>query len=361
MGKSKKINTEFSPDKLVEFFKQIENSYRPEEYLEIVNEYIEKNYSATKFAAFKYEYSLHELNDILKSQFSGQIYKKLIKANKSKFKWVNGFFKLDNLYIYPIKDKSKVVNYIFVFQDLNSGNMKNIQLLCKGIQSTYRLAKSNYDYGIDTCMIKNANLISQICHDFNSVISIVKISNEIKNPKLPERLNSSVRLTKDILLYVREMDLLTSKINITELIDSSVEKLEVPSEIKIKFNYEIKNIELDIDVELFDRVISEVIGNAITAMKGKAGKIKISVQTQKTESIFGDKNWLVIEVEDNGTGIQVDFLPMVKNPFFTTMKSSNHYGLGLSIAEKIVIEHSGFINISSEHGKNTIVSIFLPL
>ncbi len=361
MGKSKKEKVELYTNKILEFLKQIENIYKPVEYLEIVNEFVKQNYPAIKFAAFQSKPPDFNLIDILKSKFSQQAYKKLMTVKKSKYNFENGFFCTDKLYIYPIGMTSNIVDYVFVFQGLENNNLDIIRQLSKGIQSTYRLAKSNYDYGTESSMNLNANLISQICHDFNSLISIVKMEQDIHNPELEGQLHYSVELTKDILFYVREMDLLTSKVKIIELVDSIIEKIEIPKKIEFVVNCEIEDIEMDIDVELFDRAIFEVIQNAITAITGKSGKIILSVQEKTTESIFGDKKWLVLKIEDDGAGIKNDFLPMVINPFFTTMKSNKHYGLGLSIAEKIIKEHSGFINIESEYRKNTIVSIFLSL
>ncbi|MBC7609141.1 MAG: hypothetical protein H7228_06115 [Polaromonas sp.] len=70
---------------------------------------------------------------------------------------------------------------------------------------------------------------------------------------------------------------------------------------------------------------------------------------------------VIVEVQDNGSGIAPDVLPKIFDPFFTTKKIGEGTGLGLSIAYKIVQEHGGRIEVSSEPGKGTRFTITLPV
>lgn len=67
-----------------------------------------------------------------------------------------------------------------------------------------------------------------------------------------------------------------------------------------------------------------------------------------------------IEIADSGVGIEPENLPKVLEPFFTTKPEGEGTGLGLAICRRIVQEHHGTLNITSEVGRGTTISIALP-
>jgi signal transduction histidine kinase len=74
-----------------------------------------------------------------------------------------------------------------------------------------------------------------------------------------------------------------------------------------------------------------------------------------------DGNYCLLEFEDNGCGISEDVLDHIFEPFFTTKEVGSGTGLGLSISFAIIQQHRGNISARSSTGKNTLVSIRLPL
>jgi two-component system, NtrC family, sensor kinase len=74
-----------------------------------------------------------------------------------------------------------------------------------------------------------------------------------------------------------------------------------------------------------------------------------------------DKDTIKIDISDSGSGISPEDLPHIFEPFFTTKRHGNGIGLGLSIVHGIVQSHNGKIEIKSEPGKGTIISILLNL
>lgn len=74
-----------------------------------------------------------------------------------------------------------------------------------------------------------------------------------------------------------------------------------------------------------------------------------------------DADSIKIEITDNGSGISPEDLPHIFEPFFTTKRNGNGIGLGLSIVHGIVQSHNGKIDIKSEPGKGTTISIILPV
>lgn len=74
-----------------------------------------------------------------------------------------------------------------------------------------------------------------------------------------------------------------------------------------------------------------------------------------------DEHHITIEVTDNGLGIAAEDIPHIFEPFFSTKHNARGTGLGLAIVHGIVQSHDGKINVKSEHGKGTTLSITLPL
>jgi two-component system NtrC family sensor kinase len=74
-----------------------------------------------------------------------------------------------------------------------------------------------------------------------------------------------------------------------------------------------------------------------------------------------DADSIKIEVIDNGIGIAPGDITRIFQPFFSVKQNASGIGLGLAIVHGIVKRHKGEINVSSEPGKGTTMSILFPL
>ncbi len=74
-----------------------------------------------------------------------------------------------------------------------------------------------------------------------------------------------------------------------------------------------------------------------------------------------DEKTIKLEISDNGIGIPQEDIPHVFEPFFSTKEKASGIGLGLAIAHGIVQNHKGKIDVVSQVGKGTTVSITLPI
>ncbi len=70
--------------------------------------------------------------------------------------------------------------------------------------------------------------------------------------------------------------------------------------------------------------------------------------------------WLVLHVEDTGTGIPAEALNHIWEPFFTTKAADKGTGLGLSTVRGIVDHHRGFISLKTQCGRGTTFRVYLP-
>jgi len=74
---------------------------------------------------------------------------------------------------------------------------------------------------------------------------------------------------------------------------------------------------------------------------------------------FDGKQWARVSIADTGAGIPEPILSKIFTPFFTTKAQGT--GLGLAICHKLVTQHGGRINVTSEDGKGTAFTIDLPV
>jgi two-component system NtrC family sensor kinase len=73
---------------------------------------------------------------------------------------------------------------------------------------------------------------------------------------------------------------------------------------------------------------------------------------------LGEDGWVKLTFQDSGTGIAPEDLEKIFEPFFTTKARGT--GLGLAITKTIVEQHGGRIDVASEVGKGTTVTVSLP-
>ena len=104
--------------------------------------------------------------------------------------------------------------------------------------------------------------------------------------------------------------------------------------------------------EELQQVFVNLVLNAAHAL-GESGTIGVATRRD------GDR--VVVDVEDDGSGIEPSRLGRIFDPFFTTKAVGEGSGLGLAIAHGIVASHGGEIRVVSEPGRGSRFSVHLPL
>jgi PAS domain S-box-containing protein len=105
-----------------------------------------------------------------------------------------------------------------------------------------------------------------------------------------------------------------------------------------------------------EQVIANLMINAHQAIvAGKKGRIVI--RCHYIERL----NAVVVEVEDNGRGIEREIIDHIFDPFFTTRRDRDGTGLGLSISYGLIKEHHGIISVLSRPGLGSRFSVYLPV
>lgn len=118
-----------------------------------------------------------------------------------------------------------------------------------------------------------------------------------------------------------------------------------------------------------NQVILNICMNSIHAIGHNEGNIIIEglkVKTSELEqyklpSVSEEwKEYIMINISDDGEGMSEEVLKQIFDPFFTTKKNGAGTGLGLSLVEQIIHSHKGYIFADSELGKGSVFHILLP-
>jgi two-component system cell cycle sensor histidine kinase/response regulator CckA len=112
-----------------------------------------------------------------------------------------------------------------------------------------------------------------------------------------------------------------------------------------------------------EQVLINLVCNAVDAMQSSTGVLTIETLRQGRNGRSSEpktKDYLVLSVQDTGTGISPEFLPHIFEPFFTTKEVGKGTGLGLSISYGIVTHGEGKIEVESVLGQGSRFDLLLP-
>ena len=205
------------------------------------------------------------------------------------------------------------------------GFANTLNNLVAGISSNYEMLSTYIDN--DEC--------PEIQEIFQNVALYIN-----QSARILDKLSSATNLFSNSEIAPFELE--NAFLNIKTLFAQDVIDLNVPS----KLPWVYGNNQLS-------TAFINIIQNSIEASQ-KGQKVKISVSIDRTGE------FVELVFEDNGCGIASDDLSKVFIPFYTT-KNSTNAGLGLWVAYQTITYYKGTINITSEKGIGTTVSIRLPI
>ena len=184
------------------------------------------------------------------------------------------------------------------------------------------------------------------------VVYIVKDSEKL--------IQESLDGTKRIAVIVKQLRTFShsggqehSFIDVNDCIESTLKLLKNETKYKSKIVTELSELPLlYANAGELSQVILNLIMNANQAIKDK-GIIQIRTLLEDSD--------IVIEIADNGPGIDPEVIENIFDPFFTTKEAGKGTGLGLSIANTIIESFGGKIYVQSETDQGTVFTIKLPV
>jgi PAS domain S-box-containing protein len=232
-------------------------------------------------------------------------------------------------------------------------------------------------------------LAGGIAHDFNNILSAIMGYTEITISALPpdSKLNTylskilaaskrAADLVNQILMFSRKSDTEMRPLKVKSVVKEAAELLRasLPSTIDIVQKIESDSYILG-DTTQFHQVVMNLCANSGYAMKEKGGVLTLELEdihppySETVERLIASSResenepppfWVQLKVIDTGHGIEKKNLKRLFDPFFTTKATGEGTGMGLSVVHGILESHKATIQVESERGKGTEVTVLFP-
>lgn len=224
-------------------------------------------------------------------------------------------------------------------------------------------------------------LTGGIAHEFNNMLTVITGTIEIladavkDDPPLAtitklisEAADRGAALTSSLLSFARKQALRPAEIDVNELLEEVAKLLLATFDKKIEI---VSRLDRNVWLAFADRgqLSAALLNLAINARDAMLDGGKLTLTTRNV--VFGVRDavavgagyagdYVEIEVADTGTGISQAILERIFDPFFSTKDVGKGTGLGLSMVFGFVKQSGGGIKVTSEEGRGTIFTIYLP-
>lgn len=209
-----------------------------------------------------------------------------------------------------------------------------------------------------------------VAHEINNPLGVIlgrsdyllAVSNEQGAGEIREDLeviqrnaSRAARIIRDLLDFARPHVLNRKENDLNKIVVETVELLSPRlGERHVALCKNLKPMpQIELDRDRIQQVLVNLINNAIDACQPQSGAVVIQSRVD-TEG-----KWAIVEIEDNGCGISQENQKKVFDPFFTTKHQGT--GLGLSISYRIIRDHGGHIDVSSQTDNGARFAIYLPV
>ncbi|MGH1446186.1 MAG: ATP-binding protein [Cognatishimia sp.] len=224
-------------------------------------------------------------------------------------------------------------------------------------------------------------LAGGVAHDFNNLLTAISghcdlllLRHDEDDPdyadltQINQNANRAAALVGQLLAYSRKqtlrpvtLDLRDSLSNLSRLLNRLVGE-----KIRLKVQHEPNLKPINVDRQQFEQVMMNLVVNARDAMPD-GGDIEItsenlclSAPLSRDNAVVPCGDYVSVCVIDHGTGISDDKKSKVFEPFYTTKRTGEGTGLGLSTAYGIVKQSGGFIFLDSVVGQGTTFRLYFP-
>ncbi len=286
--------------------------------------------------------------------------------------------------------KARVKTHLMLSQALNDLEQQNEYLEQRVSERTQEIILANEKHEQLQLRLQCAQrlesiglLAGGIAHDFNNILTAVSgfsslIQYELQSGEYEEAEENikyikiaSMRaegLVKQLLEFSRGIPNKPQLIQPSEMVAETIKLLRpvLPAMIKLEIALKDKVPEILFDKVQMYQVVMNLCINARDAMNDH-GHLSISMKYKHAikgrcsachQPISGD--FVVLEVKDNGSGMDIEQLKHIFAPFFSTKEEGKGSGMGLSMVNDIVHKHHGHILLETAQGAGSTFQILFP-
>lgn len=219
-------------------------------------------------------------------------------------------------------------------------------------------------------------------HEFNNLLTVLlgnlslaemRLRSVIQLPELHTAKQATLQaqgLVQQLLTFARGGAPIKRPVQMAEFIEQFFLHHSRATQVEYRLDISPRLPTLAVDPAQIRRLLGNLVRNAEQAQP-EGGVITVRCQPMDPQEMYPHEvlsdapcpppGGVVIEVHDRGPGISPEVLPHVFEPYFSTRKSENATGLGLTVCESIAKAHGGSLSVGSEPGKGTTVRLYLPL
>ncbi|HEX3801077.1 MAG TPA: ATP-binding protein [Verrucomicrobiae bacterium] len=225
-------------------------------------------------------------------------------------------------------------------------------------------------------------LAAGVAHDFNNILTIIQGHSGLlmSRPNLSPAMTTSIQavsfaaeraasLTRQLLMFSRKQVMQTKPIDLKEIVTNMSKMLQrlIGETIVLHCEYPPHLPPIKGDAGMMEQILMNLAVNARDAMP-RGGDLTIKTEPAvinethaKLHANARVGNFVCLNVQDTGTGMDAATMKRIFEPFFTTKEAGRGTGLGLATVYGIVKQHAGWIEVQSQVGRGTTFKIFFPI
>jgi PAS domain S-box-containing protein len=224
-------------------------------------------------------------------------------------------------------------------------------------------------------------LAGGVAHDFNNLLSpilgyaeMVLEGLHVDDPRyrqlnfIREAAEKAAALTRQLLSFSRKQVLEMKALDLNRVVSDfqRILRRTIREDIEIVVSLDAKDAVIEGDVSQVEQIIMNLAVNAQDALP-TGGRIRMATR----DAMVGDAGaeppdgvepgrYVVLELTDNGIGMDAETVLRIFEPFFTTKEKGRGTGLGLATVYGIANQHRGGITVASAPGKGTSFHVYFP-
>jgi PAS domain S-box-containing protein len=273
----------------------------------------------------------------------------------------DGSFFWASIVIDPIKEDGRLIGFAKITRDVTERR-----------EATLKFERMQKQLAASQKLDALGQLTGGVAHDFNNLLMVIggsaqvlkKYADDEKSRRAIEALESASRrgaaLTSQLLTFARRQNVNPQTIHVGERIDAVHEVLRTGVGGSVELVTDVKDDvwPIRVDTSELETALVNLVINARDAMPD-GGKIRIGAANVTLDDETHKGDFVAISVSDTGAGMPPDIVQKVFDPFFTTKAVGKGTGLGLSQVHGFAYQAGGLVDLTSELGKGTTVTIFL--